>query len=462
MKNATLPPFAPYEIAVTRPLPMLTREAREQVLSEAGFNCFSIPQDKVLIDLKTDGGTGALSTVQVASLLELTNLEATTFDLSPHSSVRMPRFVAQVSDLFGFPFVVPCNMGRAAERLYYGRYTDRLKDSVVPGNMLFTSTRFQIESRGGRVEDLTSSAAEDLSSDEPFKGNLDVDKLRETIERAGPKQIPFVGVELCVNGFAGHPVSLRNIEQIKAVLEPHGIPLVIDACRLLANSRLIQMFEEGCSSLSIREIVKKTLSFADACTWSAGKEFGVRALGAVFLRDKKQFDDMTFQSMIEGVQPETGSINALTFTIEEALGSDHYAAARVAETQRFWEQLRAREVPVAHPSGGHAVYLDLHAYCPDFAPEDNAANALAAHVYRESGIRIGRGYFPTPRQVAKKIDLMRLCVPPRRYTTEHYAYVADVLANAYASRASIRPLKVVPEAAKSKFDTRYVPVDRHA
>lgn len=460
MNKASDLPFAPYEVAVTRPLPLLSREQREQVLEDSGYNSYSIPQNKILIDLKTDGGTGALSSVQVASLLELSNLEASTFDLSPQGSVRMPRFVEQIGEYFGFPFAVACNMGRAAERLYYGRHTERLKDAIVPGNMLFTSTRFQIESRGGKVEDLTCSAADDIASAEPFKGNFDIDKLRETIERAGARPhpaIPFVGVELCVNGFAGHPIALRNIEQIKEVLTPHGIPLVIDACRLLANSRLIQLSEPAYANSSIRDIVKKTLSFADACTFSASKEFGVRALGAVFLRDKKMFEDITFQSMIEGVQAETGSINALSFTIEEAFASDQYAASRVAETQRFWELLRAKGVPVVNPAGGYAVYIDLHAYCPELGPDDHAPYALAAHVYRESGIRIGRGYFPSPRQVAKGIDLMRLCVPPRRYSTEHYAYVADVLAETFKSRSSIRPLRIAPDPTRIKFDTRYVP-----
>ncbi len=451
-------PFPPYEIAVTRRLPLLDVEAREQVLRDAGYNSYAIPQDKILMDLKTDGGTGALSSTQVSSLLELATLEASTFDLSPQSSPKMPRFVEQAGELFGFPYVVACNMGRAAERLYYSRYSERLKDGVVPGNVLFTSTKFQVESRGGRIEDLTCVEADDLSSSHPFKGNIDVDRLTATIKEVGASRIPFVGIELCVNGFAGHPIALGNIEQVKKVLEPHGIPLVIDACRLLANSRLIQMFEDVCKGMSIREIVKKTLSFADGCTWSASKEFGVRALGAVFLRDKKQFDDITFQSMIEGVQAQTSSIHALTFTIDEAFDADEYAGSRVAETQRFWELLRARGVPVVHPAGGYAVYLDLHAYCSALGPDDNAPYALAAHVYRESGIRIGRGYFPSPRQIAKRIDLMRLCVPPRRYTTEHYSYAAAALAEAYAKRASIRPLRVVPsDPTQSRFDTRYAP-----
>jgi len=54
----------PFKIKTVEPIRWITREEREQLLQRAHYNLFLLPADAILIDLLTDSGTAASSSIQ--------------------------------------------------------------------------------------------------------------------------------------------------------------------------------------------------------------------------------------------------------------------------------------------------------------------------------------------------------------------------------------------------------------
>jgi tyrosine phenol-lyase len=101
------------------------------------------------------------------------------------------------------------------------------------------------------------------------------------------------------------------------------------------------------------------------------------------------------------------------------------------------------------------VFIDLNGFLPGFAPEQFPAEALAAFIYRISGVRTTKGPPPAPSQAAKGIQLLRLALPARKYLSGHLDDVAEAILYAYANRKEIRGLKRIEDPARSKYDPAY-------
>src|SRR6266850_2154747 len=250
----------PYEIAVVRPLRQTTLSERLEALRTAHFNTELVPQDLIYIDLCTDSGVSALSTHQLAALAGAKFVEP-GMGLAAEASRSYALLVEQIQNLFGFPHVVATPQGRSAERIWSKIHLKA--NSVVAGNMLFPSTRLHIEMNGAKVIDVISEAAYDPTSGEPFKGNLDIDKLAALIHEQGADKVSCIYVELSVNACGGHPVSLANLRDIRALATAHKIPLFLDACRILENSFLIKEREPGFQNHTLRSIFAADSYVAD-------------------------------------------------------------------------------------------------------------------------------------------------------------------------------------------------------
>lgn len=443
MKSLTEIGFSvPYDIAVARPIARTTRAEREAELERASHNTELISADRVYIDLQSDSGMGAPSVAQAAASL------AGSVPGSDKDSAGSDA-VARFREIFGFPFVVPCVQGRAAERVWMK--INVRQGTVVPGNMLFPSTRYHIDLNGAKVVDVITEKADDLFSDEPFKGNLDLDRLEKIIGEQGAEKISCIYVEVCVNSAGGHPVSLANLRGVRVLAEKHKIPVFLDACRILENSYFIQQREAGYKERSIQEIARETCALADGLTMSALKDFLVPVGGFIATRDEKSYQRASFQQLLDGGQPPPNALASLSVALAEIFSTPHYVASRVRQVEHLWRRL-AERVPVLRPAGGHGVFIDARKFLPEMPPEQHPSEALGAFLYALSGVRATKGPPLTRRQIERGVDLLRLAVPARRYLKEHMDDVADAVLYAYDHREEIRGLKSIEKPGRSKYD----------
>ncbi len=447
----------PYEIAAVRPLKRTTRSEREEALKRAHYNTELISQNMIYVDLKTDSGVSSFGIPQLSAMLGADRLES-GMEMAPEANMSFAALSEQFQAIFGFPFVVPCSLGRAAERIWIKIHVR--EGSVVAGNMLFPSTRFHIESSGAKVADASSEKAHDLFSDDPFKGNIDLGKLEKTIEEHGREKIACVYVELCVNSCGGHPVSMANLKELKSFLQPRQIPLFLDASRILENSRLIQEREDGYRERALADIVRETCSYADGCTLSALKDFSVREGGFIGIRDGKNFQRAYFQSFFDGAQPSSPALDSLAAVLREIFRTDQYATERVEQVRYLWRRLAESGIPVLRPAAGHAVFIDVKSFLPHIPTERHPAEALAALIYSISGIRCTKGPPLAKSQTARGIELMRLALPARRYLKGHVDDIVAAFSYALARRDEIRGLQRIEKPGRSKYDPPlFVPLE---
>src|SRR5512145_3237561 len=100
----TLPRFEPYRIKSVEPIAITTVQQRRRILTAVDHNLFRIPAEQVMIDLLTDSGTGAMSSHQLAAMMQ--------GDESYAGSTSYFRLVEVCQHVFGFSNVMPTHQGR--------------------------------------------------------------------------------------------------------------------------------------------------------------------------------------------------------------------------------------------------------------------------------------------------------------------------------------------------------------
>ena len=442
----------PFRIKTVEPIRRTTREERQRLLAAAGYNLFLIPSTDILIDLLTDSGTGAMSTEQWAAIMR--------GDESYAGSPSFTRFRESIEAIFGFRHVIPTHQGRAAERILFSVMCK--KGDVVPNNTHFDTTRANCEFVGAEALDLPIPEARQPSLIHPFKGNMDVARLEETIARVGRQRIPLVMLTVTNNSGGGQPVSMENIRAVKQVCSRHGIPLYIDACRFAENAYFIKLREPGYAQKTPREIAQEIFRHADGCTMSAKKD-GLANIGGFLCTNDDAIAQQEKDLLIltEGFPTYGGlagrDLEAIAVGLNEVLEED-YLNYRIVSTAYLGNHIAKEGVPIVQPPGGHAIYIDARAFLPHVPPAQFPGVALAGELYIEGGIRsveIGTLMFGEHATM----DLVRLAIPRRVYTQSHIDYVIEVILEVWRRRADIRGLELTHQAPFLRhFTARFRPL----
>ena len=428
----------PFRIKVVEPLRMTTRHERESILHEAHFNVFAIHANDVIIDLLTDSGTGAMSSLQWSAMMR--------GDESYAGAESFYRFERVLRDLTGFKHILPTHQGRAAERILFELLGG--PDKIVPNNNHFDTTRANIEHSGAQAVDLVIPEGERPSAIHPFKGNMNVAALDDLLSSTEAGRVPVVMVTVTDNSAGGQPVSLQNLRDVRAVCDKHGVPLFLDACRFAENAFFIKTREPGQSERSVKEIVREMFDLADGATISAKKDGMVNIGGVLLLRDEElaqQAGELLI--LTEGFTTYGGlagrDLEAMAQGFQEVVEED-YLAYRIRSTAYLGERLAIAGYQIVQPPGGHAIYIDAGHLCPHIPPESFPGQALVCGLYRHAGIRAvevgsvmfgGNGHHPP-------LELVRLAIPRRVYTQSHIDYVAEACTELYAERSKLKGLRI--------------------
>ncbi len=443
MKHRTI--IEPFRIKSVEPIGLSTEAERTRYLAEAHYNPFLLRSRDVIIDLMTDSGTSAMSAHQWAGIME--------GDEAYAGSRSWERMQAEVQDLTGMEHVLPTHQGRAAERILYGHLGGPGK--VFISNTHFDTTRANIEYTGAIAIDIPIAEGRDPAHEHPFKGNMDVTAL-EALLRENKGKVGAVILTVTNNSGGGQPVSLANAEAVGRICRGHGVPFLLDCCRIAENSWFIKDREEGMEGVTYRGIAQRMFSLADGAVMSAKKDALVNMGGFLALRDATLAEAcINLLIITEGFTTYGGlsgrDMEAIAIGLQEVFDPD-YLDYRIKSTTFVGRKLHELGVPLMRPIGGHAVYIDAKALYPHIPPHEYPGQALVCELYRLAGIRsveIGSGMFGTYRPDGtlqpSAMELVRLAIPRRVYTQSHMEYVAETFEEVMRERSRTRGFRITKE-----------------
>lgn len=435
----------PFRIKVVEPIRLISREERERRIREAAYNLFGLMSDDIYIDLLTDSGTAALSENQWAGIM---------LGDESYAGCRGFRHLEEaVRHVLGFKYVVPAHQGRAAERLLFQAMVK--PGDVIPFNMPFDTTDACIRSLGGRPVNCVADIAYEPQALHPFKGNIDIAKLKALITEVGIEKVPFIMSTITNNAGGGQPVAMCNLREVKEVASQYNIPVFIDAARCAENAYFIQQREEGYQDIPLAEIIREQFSYSDGCAFSCKKDPMANIGGLIGLNDEELYQKiLPLLIAQEGFITYGGlagrDLEAVARGLHE-MTDDDLVANRVRQVQYLGELLVDYGIPIIKPVGGHAVFVDAAAFLSHIPQSHFPAEALAVELYIESGVRaVGLGALGlsvpderTGEAIPPPMELLRLTIPRRVYTDRHMEVVAGGLKRVNERRDSIRGLRIV-------------------
>jgi tryptophanase len=398
----------------------------------------------------TDSGTNAMSDNQLAAMMVSDDAYA--------GCESFYKLADAIKDVLGFHYVLPVHQGRAAEHLLAKVFIK--PGTVIPMNYHFTTTKAHFELAGATVLEIYTDEALNTRSTSLFKGNLDLQKFRDTIKKYGREKIPFVRMEATTNLIGGQPFSRENLREVKAIAAEHGIPLVFDGSLISENAYFIKQREKGYENKSIQEIITDMMSFVDIFYLSGRKSSCVRG-GFIATNNKKYFEDLkpwlpVYEGFLTYGGMSTKEIEAMAVGLREM--TDINVAGSAAEFVKYFaERLIENKLPVVTPPGGLACHLDAKLFLPHIPQSQYPAGALTAGIFLASGVRsMERGTISTDRdkdgkEVYADLELARLAVPRRVYTMSQIEYTVDRLKWLHDHRDLVKGLRFVEEPPVLRF-----------
>ncbi|NHJ01927.1 MAG: tryptophanase [Candidatus Heimdallarchaeota archaeon] len=452
-----LPP-PPFKIKVVEPIKIIPQKERKLSLEAAGYNIFNVASENVYIDLLTDSGTSAMSDFQWAGLLQGDEAYAQCKNFFHLEKV--------IKEITGYKYVIPTHQGRSAENLICFAYNLNNAKMAV-SNQFFDTTKANIETTGAKTLDLVIHEAYDTSLVLDFKGNLDTNALKNTIEKY--ENIALIVLTITNNTGGGQPVSMKNIAEVSKIAKSNNIPFILDAARFAENAYFIKLREKGYGEKTPRAIAREMFSYADGCMVSAKKDGLVNIGGFIALNDENMFNKIKERMVIIEGFPTYGGLagrdlEAMARGLEEVLSED-YLEYRYNQLQYLGNSLAEFGIPVLQPIGGHSVNLDALKFLPHIPQSQFPAWALVNTLYERYGIRaveLGSVMFARKENniwIYPKLELVRLAIPRRVYSQEHLNYVIDSIVDLYQHGSEISGYEITYDPGVLRhFNARFKPI----
>ena len=443
-------PLEMHKVRIVQKLNLLPIDERLKAIKEAGNNTFLLRNRDVYLDMLTDSGTNAMSDKQLGAMM--------IADDSYAGSETFYRLEKVVQKFFNKKYFLPTHQGRACENILAKTLVK--PGDVVPMNYHFTTTKTHINLNGGEVVEIYKDEAIKITSDNPFKGDLDLNKLEKVIVEVGVEHIPFVRIELGTNLIGGQPVSLQNIEDTSKICKKHNIPLMIDASLLTDNLYFNKVREEKCKDMEIADIAIAISNCADIVYFSARK-LGSAKGGGIVVDDVKLFDQMKvllpiYEGFLTYGGMSTREMEAVAIGLEEATDMDMISHGPEFINE-FGRILSEHNIPLVTPFGGLGLHINAREFVGHIKEEKYQAASLAAAIYIVSGARgMERGTLseeknPDGTEHIASCELVRLALPRRVFTLSQVRFIADRLVWLYENRHLIGGLEFVEEPSVMRF-----------
>ena len=445
-------PMEMHKVKIVQKLNLLPARKRLAAMEKAGFNTFLLHNGDIFMDMLTDSGVNAMSDEMQSAMLRADDAYA--------GSETFYRMQDKLASIFGIKHLLPAHQGRACEHIIALHF-------VKPGNCVmmnyhFTTSKAHVTRLGGHVEELIRDEGLIVKSDLPFKGNIDLDKVKACIAREGAENIAYLRLEAGTNLIGGQPISYANMKEATDLARAHGIPTVLDASLLQDNLYFIKVREEGMQDKSIREITRMIADLFDVIYFS-GRKFGFGRGGGILIRDEELFHEMEDHiTMFEGFLTYGGmsvkEMEAMIVGFDETMDFDIISQGPqfIGHAVKILDGLG---VPMVTPGGGLGAHIDARQVVSHIPAEQYPAGSLVAALYLCGGIRgMERGTLseernPDGTERIASVEMVRLAFPRRVFTLSQTEYVIDRVKWLYDHRHLIGGLRFVHEPKTLRFFT---------
>ncbi len=508
---------------VKRNIPEVTVEQRERALKATHYNEFAFPAGMLTVDMLSDSGTTAMTDQQWAVMMmgdesygrnkgyyvlldalrdiferggeanwkksiDLIRTDCTDIDkmmdelyLCEYEGGLFNGGSAQLER----PNTFIIQQGRAAESVLM-EIVKKILNQRAPGKVFTIPSNGHFDTTEGNIKQM-GSIPRNLYNQEllwevpeggeyeknPFKGNMDLNKLEQLIQTVGPENVPLIFTCITNNPVCGQPVSMENIRGINAIAHKYEIPFIFDAARWAENCYFIKMNEDGYADKSIAEIATEMFSYCDGFAASLKKDGHANMGGMLAFRDKglfwKKFSDFNEDGSVKtdvGVLLKVKQIScygndsyggmsgrdimALTAGLYECCNFN-YLDERVKQCNYLAKGFYDAGVKgVVIPAGGHGVYINMDEFFDGKRGHDTfAGEGFSLELIRRYGIRVSElGDYSmerdlkTPEQQAELCNVVRFAINRSQYSQEHLDYVIAAVKALYEDRETIPNMKI--------------------